>query len=74
MFGKAIGWTNGERLARWAMVIDHGKILYAEKEPARDVTVCLLSLNKQYDAIANDEAGIKRRSRFGQALKVATTS
>jgi len=38
-FGKSLGWTMGERLARWAMVIDHGKITYAEKEPAREVTV-----------------------------------
>ncbi len=27
------------RTARYAMVIDHGKVLYAEKEPGRDVTV-----------------------------------
>jgi alkyl hydroperoxide reductase 1 len=29
----------GERTARYALVIDHGKIVYAEKEPARDLTV-----------------------------------
>lgn len=25
------------------MIIDHGKVVYAEKEPAREVTVCLSS-------------------------------
>ena len=30
----------GERTARFAIVVDHGKIVYAEKEPGRDVTVC----------------------------------
>ncbi|KAI9817563.1 MAG: hypothetical protein M1827_001175 [Pycnora praestabilis] len=39
-FSKSIGWTLGERTARYAMIIDHGKITYAEKEPGPgDVTV-----------------------------------
>jgi len=38
-FSQKLGWTNGERTARYALVIDHGKITYAEKEPAREVTV-----------------------------------
>jgi len=38
-FSKFIGWTMGERTARYAMIIDHGKVVYAEKEPGRDVTV-----------------------------------
>lgn len=38
-FAKSIGWNAGERVARWAMIIDHGKITYAEKEPERGVTV-----------------------------------
>lgn len=39
-FSKSIGWTKGsERTGRYAMIIDHGKILYAENEPAGDVTV-----------------------------------
>lgn len=29
----------GERVARAAMVIDHGKVIYAEKEPGREVSV-----------------------------------
>ena len=41
-FSKSIGWTRGaERTGRYAMVIDHGKIVYAENEPGGDVTVCL---------------------------------
>ncbi|KAG6993978.1 hypothetical protein G7Y79_00048g083740 [Physcia stellaris] len=39
-FSKQIGWTKGpERTGRYAMIIDHGKIVYAEKEPGGDVTV-----------------------------------
>ena len=39
-FSKRIGWTKGpERTGRYAIVIDHGKIEYAENEPAGDVTV-----------------------------------
>lgn len=38
-FSKSIGWNLGERTARYALIIDHGKIVYAEKEPGRDVTV-----------------------------------
>jgi alkyl hydroperoxide reductase 1 len=41
-FSKYIGWTMGERTARYAMIIDHGKVVYAEKEPGRDVTVRML--------------------------------
>jgi alkyl hydroperoxide reductase 1 len=33
----------GERTARYAMIIDLGKVIYAEKEPGRDVTVRELS-------------------------------
>lgn len=38
-FSKRIGWVLGERTARYAMIVDHGKIVYAEKEPGREVTV-----------------------------------
>lgn len=41
-FGESIGWGipgSGGRLARFALVIDHGKITYAEKEPGKEVTV-----------------------------------
>jgi len=38
-FSKSIGWNLGERTARYAIVIDHGKVVYAEKEPGRDITV-----------------------------------
>jgi peroxiredoxin len=38
-FSQSIGWTKGERTARYAMVIDHGKVTYAEVEPAGDVGV-----------------------------------
>lgn len=38
-FSKSLGWTMGERTARYAIVIDNGKITYAEKEPGREVSV-----------------------------------
>lgn len=38
-FSKSISWNIGERTARYAIVIDHGKVVYAEKEPGRDITV-----------------------------------
>lgn len=39
-FSKSIGWTMGERTGRYALVIDHGKVTYAEKESSGgEVTV-----------------------------------
>jgi len=38
-FSKKLGWTLGERTARYALIIDNGKIVYAEKEPGREVSV-----------------------------------
>ncbi|KAG6299049.1 hypothetical protein E4U09_000261 [Claviceps aff. purpurea] len=31
-FSKSIGWTMGERTARYAIAVDHGKVVYADKE------------------------------------------
>lgn len=31
-FSKSIGWTAGERTARYAIVVDHGKVTYAGLE------------------------------------------
>ncbi|KAI0995329.1 hypothetical protein K3495_g12853 [Podosphaera aphanis] len=38
-FSEQIGWSSGERTARYAIVIDHGKVIYAGKEPGGDLTV-----------------------------------
>jgi alkyl hydroperoxide reductase 1 len=38
-FSQSIGWTTGERTARYAIIVDHGNVIYAEKEPGREVTV-----------------------------------
>jgi alkyl hydroperoxide reductase 1 len=40
-FSKSIGWELGAtgRTSRYAIVIDHGKVVYAEKEPGGDVSV-----------------------------------
>jgi alkyl hydroperoxide reductase 1 len=31
-FSKLLGWTNGERTGRYAIVVDHGKVVYAAQE------------------------------------------
>ncbi|TLS22310.1 uncharacterized protein PpBr36_09719 [Pyricularia pennisetigena] len=40
-FSKSIGWTLGDsgRTARYAIVVDHGKVTYAEKEEAGGIAV-----------------------------------
>lgn len=34
-FSKSIGWIQGERTQRYALIIDHGKVTYAETETVR---------------------------------------
>ncbi|KIH93298.1 alkyl hydroperoxide reductase 1 [Sporothrix brasiliensis 5110] len=31
-FSKSIGWTAGERTARYAIIVDNGKVVYAERD------------------------------------------
>jgi alkyl hydroperoxide reductase 1 len=31
-FSKSIGWAAGERTDRYALVVDHGKVVYAARE------------------------------------------
>jgi len=31
-FAKSIGWNRGERSARYAIIVDHGKVLYAKTD------------------------------------------
>ncbi|KAK6820672.1 Thioredoxin-like fold protein [Apiospora arundinis] len=38
-FSQSIGWTLGERTGRYAVIVDHGKVTYAENEPGKGVTV-----------------------------------
>lgn len=42
-FSQSIGWTAGTpaalRTARYAMILDRGKVIYAEKEAGRGVSV-----------------------------------
>lgn len=38
-FSSRFGWSGAGRTGRYAMIIDNGKIVYAAKEPAGDVTV-----------------------------------
>ncbi|KAK4200621.1 Redoxin [Triangularia verruculosa] len=34
-FSKRIGWTQGDRTLRYAIVVDHGKVTYAEVDDVR---------------------------------------
>lgn len=34
-FSKSIGWFNGDRTWRYAIVVDHGKVVYAEVDAIR---------------------------------------
>jgi peroxiredoxin len=48
-FSKNYGWAAGmgDRNGRWAMVFDHGKVTYAEKEKSPgEVTVSFRNLSK----------------------------
>lgn len=43
-FSKSIGWADEEgRTGRYAIIIDHGKVTYAKREPAKNhLEVCFL--------------------------------
>lgn len=34
-FSKSIGWTQGDRTQRYAVVVDHGKVTYAARDTER---------------------------------------
>ncbi|KAK3330553.1 Redoxin [Apodospora peruviana] len=34
-FSKSIGWVNGDRTLRYAIVVDHGKVVYADIDDVR---------------------------------------
>lgn len=38
-FAQQLGWANNGRTGRWAMVIDHGKVVYADIEKEKGVKV-----------------------------------
>ncbi|KAL8732408.1 MAG: hypothetical protein Q9166_002808 [cf. Caloplaca sp. 2 TL-2023] len=72
-FSKSIGWTKGERTGRYAMIIDHGKITYAENEPGGDVT------HKSLDVItlfhkASSPASIRAQTLLKQISAHASES
>ena len=56
-FSKSIGWNLGERSARYAIIIDKGTVVYAEKEPARDVTVSCLGRRTRHVLISSRSRG-----------------
>ena len=69
-FSKTIGWTAGERTGRYALIIDHGKILYAEKESTPgEVSVSLyLPLMTCLRIQAKRRSGFWSRRRACKAL------
>ena len=40
-FAQRLGWATGGRTGRWAMLLDHGKVVYADVEKEKGVHVCL---------------------------------
>ena len=34
-FSKKIGWVQGDRTLRYAIVVDHGKVIYADVDDVR---------------------------------------
>lgn len=34
-FSKSIGWVNGDRTKRYAIIVDHGKVVYADVDDKR---------------------------------------
>jgi len=40
-FSKSIGWTMGLRLARYAIVLDKGKVVYCGKDEPGKLEVCM---------------------------------
>jgi len=34
-FSKSIGWINGDRTLRYVVVVDHGKVVYADVDDVR---------------------------------------
>ena len=69
-FSKRIGWTMGDRTARYAMIIDHGKVVYAEKEQSGgEVTVGSVrkALRDQADRVP---IGDRCQCHHGKALGI----
>jgi alkyl hydroperoxide reductase 1 len=34
-FSKSIGWVQGDRTKRYALIVDHGKVTYADVDEVR---------------------------------------
>jgi alkyl hydroperoxide reductase 1 len=34
-FSKSIGWVQGDRTKRYAIIVDHGKVVYADVDEVR---------------------------------------
>ncbi|MCJ1369166.1 hypothetical protein MMC20_000375 [Loxospora ochrophaea] len=69
-FSKSIGWTMGDRTARYALVIDHGKVTYAEKETSGgEVTVGNHSSTNSRNTVVKQVLGLWRRRCVSKAMK-----
>jgi len=62
----------GERTARYAIIIDHGKVVYAEKEPGRDVTVSARSLIDELRS-ANKTIGLECQCGACKVVRVRSS-
>jgi alkyl hydroperoxide reductase 1 len=63
-FSKSIGWLRGaDRTERYAIVIDHGKVIYAAVEPGKDVTVSLPRSDEECDSTDLGVLGFRSASR-----------
>jgi len=61
-FSKSIGWTMGLRLARYAIVLDKGKVVYCGKDEPGKLEVCMR-------VRGGDEANWDRRVRRRQCWR-----
>jgi alkyl hydroperoxide reductase 1 len=38
-FSSSLGWTNGTKPLRYIIIVDHGKIVYADKDVPKSVAI-----------------------------------
>jgi peroxiredoxin len=70
-FAAKIGWDMPEagRNQRFAIAIDHGKVVYAERETSREIKVCQHSSLLASQGLLTRPTGVCCRGRAVQAVK-----
>lgn len=51
-FAEKLGWAKNGRTGRWAMLLDHGKVVYADVEKEKGVNVSFLQF-RSFVVLAN---------------------